>query len=441
MKNIFTILLLFSFSFVQSQTVRWIDILPSNGDCISAININLKDTIKTTASPKGHGQVLEFKNNDKKSLLYFEREHNTVWYQFEIDFNGSFTFELTPFSINDDYDFMLFKYENTPDFCQKLVNKEIEPIRTNISRNNKEIQSKTGLSWDFKDKTIHSGVGADYSYPVEVKKGERFYLLVDNVYKNGKGHQLAFDYDALLEEVTTISEIDGVVGDVEDVPPPPKVEKEKTFRYELKGVVVDDENDKPLKADITLTNSITGEVVAKTQSDSLTGEYNLVLEEEAKKLAKSLYTLEISKDDYFFDSQDIKPYDLPELSKVKITRRIPKIRKGKVYRVNNINFYGNQAKPLPVSYPVFKSLLRLMEKNPKLNISIEGHTNGCHQSWEYSKQLSVARAGTVRNYLIENGIDEKRIKHEGFSCDKMLFPNPVNERQGMLNRRVEIRIL
>ena len=67
---------------------------------------------------------MEFKNNDKKSLLYVEREHNTVWYQFEVDFNGSFTFELTPFSIYDDYDFMLFKYDNTADFCQKLMDKK-----------------------------------------------------------------------------------------------------------------------------------------------------------------------------------------------------------------------------------------------------------------------------------------------------------------------------
>ena len=184
-----------------------------------------------------------------------------------------------------------------------------------------------------------------------------------------------------------------------------------------------------------------GDAKTQTQSDATTGDYKIVLEEEAQKLAKSQYTLEISKDNYFFDSQDIKPYDLPELSKVKVRKRIPRIKKGKVYRVNNINFYGNQAKPLPMSYPVFKSLLRLMEKNPKLKISIEGHTNGCHQSWEYSKKLSVARSATVRNYLIENGIDEKRIKNKGFSCDKMLYANPISEQQNMLNRRVEIRIL
>ncbi len=438
MKNTTTVLFLLALPMLlQAQSkVRWIDLMPKNSDCISAIEVSLDDTIKTTASPKGHGQVLEFKNNDKKSLLYVEREHNTVWYQFEVDLNGSFIFELTPFSVNDDYDFMLFKYDGTVDFCQKLANKEIEPIRTNISRNNKGIQSKTGLSWDFKDKTIHSGVGADYSYSVEMKKGDRFYLLVDNVYKNGKGHQLAFDNDVLLEE-----KVEAEAEEITEVVSVPKTNKSKMYSYELQGVVIDDENEKPLRADVTLTNSITGEIVAQTQSDSITGEYKLVLEEEAQKLAKSQYTLEISKDNYFFDSQDIKPYDLPELSKVKIRSRIPKIKKGKIYRVNNINFYGNQAKPLPMSYPVFKSLLRLMEKNTTLEISIEGHTNGCHQSWEYSKTLSVARAGTVRNYLIENGIDEKRIKHEGFSCDKMLYKEPINEKQNMLNRRVEIRIL
>ena len=185
----------------------------------------------------------------------------------------------------------------------------------------------------------------------------------------------------------------------------------------------------------------TGEVIAKTQSDSLTGEYKVTIKEDAEELHKKRYNLEITKDDYFFESMDIKPYDLPDLSEMKIRKRIPKIKKGKVYRITNINFYGDSPKPLPTSLPVFQSLLRLMEKNPTLKISVEGHTNGCHQSWAYSKKLSTARAETVRNYLIENGIDGNRLKSKGFSCDKMLYPSPISARQQMLNRRVEIRIL
>jgi outer membrane protein OmpA-like peptidoglycan-associated protein len=443
MKNTLTFLCLLVVPILlQGQSkIRWLDVLPNNSDCISAIEINLKDTIRTTASPKGHGQVLEFKNNDKKSLLYVEREHNTVWYQFEVDFNGSFTFELTPFSIHDDYDFMLFKYDNTVDFCQKLMDKKIEPIRTNISRNNKDAQSKTGLSWDFKDKMIHSGVGANYSYGLEVTKGDRYFLLVDNVYSNGKGHQLAFNYNALQKEADPLPKAVETVVEKVETKSDLEIRKSKILTYDLKGVVMDTDSNKPLKAEITLTDSNTGEVVASAQSDSLTGEYTLTLKDEAQKIATSLYTLEISKDSYFFDSQDIKPFELPELSKVKTQTRIPKIKKGEVYQIQNINFYGNEARPLPISYPVFKSLLRLMEKNPTLNIRIEGHTNGCHQNWDYSKELSIARAATVRNYLIENNIDEKRVEHDGFSCDKMIFPNPVNEKQNMLNRRVEIRIL
>jgi len=442
-----SIFLLCCFS-IHAQNNRWYDV-SKNGDCISAIEISIKDTINAIASPVGYGQLLEFKNNDKKSLLYIEREHNTVWYQFEMPADGKLAFELTPFNAKDDYDFMLFQYAKTEsdDFCAAIINKTIQPIRTNISRNNKDIQSKTGMVMEKAvQSTVHSGPGDDYSQFVEAKKGDRFYLLVDNVYKKGEGHRIVFHYtNESKEEIIVFKEAPQPIEEEIEAPPlpqPKKVIPKKDIReFTLEGVVIDDETNKPIQADVSLINSKSGKVVAQTQSDSLTGEYKITLREDADVLPKQQYTLEIYKDGYFFDSEDIKAYDLPDLSSVKSKKRIPKLKKNSVFRITNINFYGDQAKPLPRSFTVFKTLLKTMKKNKTLKIKIEGHTNGCSKGKAFSSRLSEARTETVKNYLIKNGIAADRIEVKGFGCKNMLYPEPMNSKQHMLNRRVEIRVL
>ena len=166
-------------------------IKPENADCKNAIT--LKDTVfGPTNAPNGFGDVMEIMSN-KKSSFYFEKEHNTVWYKFTAPYNCDLTLDIIPVDINDDYDFAIYKYTDK-DFCNFIKSKQIKPIRTNISRNDKKIGSKTGLSMTGDKKFVHSGTGLCYSKFVKVKKGEIYYLVVDNVYENGKGHTLNIKY-------------------------------------------------------------------------------------------------------------------------------------------------------------------------------------------------------------------------------------------------------
>lgn len=403
---------------VQAQQTRYYDVANgSHGDCISAIQISVADTIHAIQSPKGYGNNLEFSNNDPKSLLYIQREHHTVWYQFELPFDGELAFELTPYSPKDDYDFMLFRYNDSTNFCQQVAAKNIQPIRTNISRNNKAIQSKTGLMMNANQaKTVRSGPGEDYSRSIQVKQGERYFLLVDNVYKNGDGHQIIFNYQYKIDD--------------------PNV---KTFT--LEGVVSDEATNTPIEADVNLRNKNTGKTIASTKSDAKTGEYSITFSVPKSELPKQEFNLEIYKDGYFFDSQDIQPSQLPDLSNIKPQTQLPKIEKGKLFQLSNINFYGNQAKVLPRSYMVLQTLLKVMQDNPTLKIRIEGHTNGCGNGRTFSEKLSKARAETIRDYLADNDVDENRIEFEGFACDRMLYPQPKTQTEQMLNRRVEFRVL
>ena len=81
--------------------------------------------------------------------------------------------------------------------------------------------------------------------------------------------------------------------------------------------------------------------------------------------------------------------------------------------------------------------------NSTLAIVIEGHTNGAvttKEDLDRTQKLSEDRAMAIKNYLISNGIDKKRIETIGYNSSRMLYPNMETEKQQHLNRRVEILV-
>jgi outer membrane protein OmpA-like peptidoglycan-associated protein len=82
-----------------------------------------------------------------------------------------------------------------------------------------------------------------------------------------------------------------------------------------------------------------------------------------------------------------------------------------------------------------------MQQNPKIEIQLEGHSNGIYPSTEIDINLSTKRAQTVKKWLVENGISSERIETKGFGSEKMLFPMAQDENEEQMNRRVEINIM
>ena len=99
---------------------------------------------------------------------------------------------------------------------------------------------------------------------------------------------------------------------------------------------------------------------------------------------------------------------------------------------------------IPRSTPSLISLQHLMKKNKQLKIQIEGHINGGELSKStpsFKQLLSEQRTETVYNYLLEKGIDAKRMSKVGFSDMFMLYPKPLNSYEHEANRRVEIKVI
>jgi outer membrane protein OmpA-like peptidoglycan-associated protein len=89
------------------------------------------------------------------------------------------------------------------------------------------------------------------------------------------------------------------------------------------------------------------------------------------------------------------------------------------------------------SYKTLKEIGQLLEEDPDLRLSIEGHTDS-DGSDEDNMTLSQNRANSVRDYLISTyGIDGGRLEAKGWGESKPIDTNDSSEGKAN-NRRVEL---
>ncbi|MDQ6888693.1 MAG: OmpA family protein [Bacteroidota bacterium] len=105
---------------------------------------------------------------------------------------------------------------------------------------------------------------------------------------------------------------------------------------------------------------------------------------------------------------------------------------------NNIFFAIGSSKLLAKSFKSLKEVVQIMKDNPSYKIDVDGHTSNTG-STELNQKLSESRANSVKQYLIENGIDESRIVATGYGEDKPIADNKTAAGRAK-NRRVEMRL-
>ena len=120
----------------------------------------------------------------------------------------------------------------------------------------------------------------------------------------------------------------------------------------------------------------------------------------------------------------------------------PVIEQAIIERINlaakNIFFVTGSAKLLAKSYPSLNNVVKVLQDNPSYKVDVEGHTDvtGTH---EKNMVLSGNRAASVKTYLVSKGIDESRIKTEGFGPDQPIADNKTAAGKAQ-NRRVEMKL-
>lgn len=98
----------------------------------------------------------------------------------------------------------------------------------------------------------------------------------------------------------------------------------------------------------------------------------------------------------------------------------------------HINF-ASASDAIPLAYrPHLDRIVDLMRQEPKLALTIEGHTDA-YGSPEYNLELSRRRAVAVMRYLVGHGIDASRLVAVGKGKTAPLLADPYDGR----NRRVQ----
>ena len=391
---------------VSVQTTTAQRLTQANGDCTGAVAIT--DSVYVCdQAVRGFGNILEIKENPVDQKEWFEREHNTTWYTFRAPVKTIITLDIIPKNIEDDIDFLIFEGA-IPGICDKIQSKQVVPLRTNISRNDKSNGSICGLRKDAPDDYIRSGVGSSFSRSLDVEEGQLFYLVIDYQNRPLEGYTIRFHYD----------------------PPPPPPQPEKNAQpQQLVINVTDAKTGKPLEADITIDGMVFDSIVeAKGKSA-----YNLRMEPYRN------LRLGCVRPGYLFYTARVKGTMDPMVT---VHVKLAPIVAGEHVILDDIRFVGNDTKVMRQSEAALLLLTRFMQANPNVKVEIQGHVNGpTYKNTKEFIELSTGRAKTVYDFLLINDVERTRVSFVGLGNSQMLFPEPKNKEQSEANRRVEVRII
>jgi outer membrane protein OmpA-like peptidoglycan-associated protein len=141
------------------------------------------------------------------------------------------------------------------------------------------------------------------------------------------------------------------------------------------------------------------------------------------------------------EKDTLKPYVALVGNYYQINFGLSQIHKGDISTLYNVYFFNDAAIMLPDSKYQLNSLLELMKASPTMKILLHGHTNGngrgkiiymgpsqdffkitkdVVQGSGSAKELSEARAETIKMWLVDQGVPDSRIEVKGWGGNRML---------------------
>lgn len=198
------------------------------------------------------------------------------------------------------------------------------------------------------------------------------------------------------------------------------------------GIVVDDETNQPVDAELQFVDIATGRSPLTGRSGER-GEFTVSLP------ANASYAINVSGESYLFYSENFTLQNQTEASAVNLEIRLKKLTVGDALVLENVFFDTDSDIIDPSSESELNRLAVFLKQNPTVKLGIDGHTDNRGDS-NYNMDLSRRRARSIVEFLVEAGIDQDRLEARGFGDTKPKADNSTAEGRA-LNRRTEMTIL
>lgn len=216
-----------------------------------------------------------------------------------------------------------------------------------------------------------------------------------------------------------------------------KIELPGEFKPEpvalVKGRVLNAETKEPLSADILFETLPGGTDRGHALSNPDDGGFSLIFNSGAQ------YAFMAKAEGFIAQSDHLDLRHIDEYAEVQKDLLLIPLAEGQIMQLNNLFFEQSRANLLPESQPELQRLYALLIDNPAIEIELGGHTDS-QGSASANMELSRRRVEVVRDFLLEKGIDRRRILTKGYGETKPLYDNS-QEASRQRNRRVEVKIL
>lgn len=182
-----------------------------------------------------------------------------------------------------------------------------------------------------------------------------------------------------------------------------------------------------MEARVRFIDQSTEKEVAKATTDAATGGYSIALP------MGSTYRVHIEAEEFFAEEGFITNLYATD------SFALQPIEKKKAIVLHNLYFATNKTAILPESEAALSDLYDMLTENPEIRIQIIGHTDAVGSDKD-NQILSEGRANSVRQNMIDRGIDPSRIEAIGKGESEPIATNDTEEGRAK-NRRVEFIVL
>lgn len=366
---------------IQIEKPTEIALPQRSADCLFAVNLMLDSAFGPTEPLNGFGFVNDIKR-DAQTKNVFEREHNTVWYKINCPYDGKLVLDIKPKSELDDYDFLVYKYTDQY-FCNRVEKNRIKPLRSVMSSPNASVKGATGLSLKGNLANIPKTSDVAYGRYIDVKMGESYIVVLDNLQDGGLGHtitvEIVTDYKPLY-----IQPIDS------------------------------------LSKQRTTANIRVKDISTETEIMNLTNVGNT----KVKILPNKTYDIYITKNGYFNYQRRVSYTDLISPKDSILSVQLSEIKIGGNIPLNGTLSFDNAedgtVKVLPDSYKVLDGIVEILTSYPNINVEIVGRIATDGLNLRLDNENSKKRADAIKDYLVEKGIPETNITTRGSSNKELL---------------------